>query len=98
MLKIIGANKVRQELDKLLEAISANSDHFIIRRRGRLIAVLIPISVYEAYRKQHEEDFRVFDEIWERNKRFSPQEVERDVARALAAVRREKRAKSCARY
>ncbi len=98
MLKTINASKVRQNLGKVLQEISAHNDHFLIQWRGKPTAVLISISAYETYRKQREEDLRVFDEVWERNKRFSPEEVERDVAQAIAAVRREKRAKSRARY
>lgn len=79
VLKEISALKARQHLGELLEEVYYRNDHVVIKRRDKAMAVLIPVDVYEAWRAEREEDFKVFDEIHARNKDVDPEEVGRDV-------------------
>ena len=88
MLKTINALKARRNLGQLLEEVFYRGDQFVIERAGKAMAVVISASEYEAYKKQREEDMKVFDEIRKKNK-GAKEEVERDVQKAIEAVRRE---------
>lgn len=90
MIRTINALKARQNFGEMLEEVFYNKDHFIIKRRDKAMAVIVPISEYERWQRQREEDFSIFDEIREKNKGFSSEEVERDVALAIKKVREEK--------
>ena len=87
MLKEISALKARQNLGELLEEVYYRNDHVVIKRRDKPMAVLIPVEAYQAWQAEREEDFKVFDEIRERNKGVDPAEVERDVEEVSRAWR-----------
>ena len=89
MLKTINALKARRNLGQLLEEVFYKGDQFVIERAGKPMAVVISPSEYEAYKRQREQDMKVFDEIRKKNKGAELEEVQRDVQEAIEAVRRE---------
>lgn len=91
MHKRITAIKARQNLGELLEEVYYKNDHFIITRRNKAMAAVIPLEEYERFLEQRQQDFSVLEEIRAANQGKSPQEVERDVAAALARVRAKKK-------
>lgn len=91
MQKKITAIKARQNLGELLEEVYYKNDHFIITRRQKAMAAVIPVEEYQQLLKQREEDFTVLDEIWAANKGVTPETVERDVAAAIREVRASKK-------
>ena len=91
MQKKISAIKARQNLGELLEEVYYKSDHFIVTRREKPMAVMIPIQEYEQLLKQREEEFSVIDEIRTSHKGISPEEVEHDVSAAVRRARAKKR-------
>lgn len=92
MYKQVTAIKARQNLGELLEEVYYKNDHFLITRRKKAMAVVIPVAEYESFLKQRQEDFAVLDEIRALQKRRKPAVVEREVAEALRRVRAKKRA------
>ena len=64
-------------------------DQVVIERAGKPMAVVISPSEYEAYRKQREQDMKVFDEIREKSKGIESEAIEKDVQEAIEVVRRE---------
>jgi len=91
MQKKITAIKARQNLGELLEEVYYKNDHFIITRREKAMAVVIPVEEYERILRQRAQDFRVLDEIWAANKGVSSKAVARDVAAAIREVRAKRR-------
>ncbi|OGF53680.1 MAG: hypothetical protein A2Z21_01295 [Candidatus Fraserbacteria bacterium RBG_16_55_9] len=91
MHKRITAIKARQNLGELLEEVYYKNDHFVITRRNKAMAAVIPVEEYERFLAQREQDFAILDEIRAANKDKDPQEVERDVARAIREVRAKKK-------
>lgn len=87
MIKEVNALRARQNLGELLEEVYYNSDHFVIKRRQKAMAVLIPPAEYEAWRRQREEDFKVFDKIRAKNRGVSPAQLERDLEAVTRKVR-----------
>lgn len=87
MLKTINALKARRNLGQLLEEVFYKGDQFVIERAGKPMAVVISPSEYEVYKEQREQDMKVFDEIRKKNKGATLEEVERDVQKAIEAVR-----------
>ena len=65
-----------------------------MEKRGRPFVVVIGPEDYERLLKDREEGLAVFDEIRERNVDVTPEEVEADAAREVAALRQEKREKA----
>ncbi len=88
MQKAINALKVRKNLGEILEQVYYKGNHFVIKRGEKPMAVLISISEYEAYLKQREEDFSVFDEIRKRNKDNRAEEIEKDIEETIRELRK----------
>ncbi|MBI3660042.1 type II toxin-antitoxin system Phd/YefM family antitoxin [Candidatus Acetothermia bacterium] len=93
MTKKVTAIKARQNLGELLEEVYYRNDHFIVTRRQKAMAVIIPVDDYERLMKQRNEAFSVIDEIRARNKVKDPKVIEADVARVVAQVRAEKKSR-----
>ena len=62
-------------------------DGFIISRHGKPAAAVVPVKVYESWKRQREELFETIRKIQEANKDADPEEVMRDVLEAQQAVR-----------
>jgi len=93
MGKTISAMKARQNFGQLLEETFYRGEKFVIKRGNKPMAVLIPINEYEQFKRQRNEDFGIYDEIWELNRDIPTREVERDVQEAIDEVRAQKRVK-----
>lgn len=89
--KTIDTNSVRERLGEILDEAYHRGSEFVIQRRGRPLAAIIPYSRYEQLERKRKEAFRVFHEIWEANKDVDPEEVAEAVDRAVAEVRAERR-------
>ncbi len=91
--KVLDTNSVRDRLGEILDEAHYQGNEFVIQRRGKPLAAIIPYSTYEQMEKRRQNAFRVFHEIWEANKDVDPEEVARDVELALQEVREERRRK-----
>lgn len=89
--KILDTNSVRDRLGEILDEAHYHGNEFVIQRRGKPMAAIIPYSKYEQLERKRKEAFRVFHEIWEANKDVDPEEVAEAVDRAVAEVRAERR-------
>ena len=91
--RIVDTNNVRDRLGEMLDQAHYRGDEFIIQRRGKPLAALVPYSTYERFERRRKAAFRVFHEIWEANKDADPEEVAKAVERAVAEVRGERESK-----
>jgi prevent-host-death family protein len=91
MAKRVGTVEARRSLSRLISEAGFRGEHIIIERNGTPMAVLIGIDEYErliaAQTQEREARFKQLLSIAERNRDVSPEQVEADVAEAVAAVR-----------
>ena len=93
--RTVSAAEARANFSEIItEAAYAGRDT-VIERNNRPVAVVIGYQEYQALRtlrdKEREARFAVIDEIRARNADADPEQVERDVAEAVRAVRQSKR-------
>lgn len=93
MEKTIGAYEVRRQFGQMLSGILANKDRFIVERHGEPVAAVIPVSVYEEWKKQREAFFDRMEAIAERSN-LSPEEADALADEAVAEVRAARLSKS----
>jgi len=86
MEKTIGAFEVRRQFGKLLTGILTNDDRYIIERHGEPVAVLVPLELYEQWRRGRD---RFFDHIEAVAKQanMAPEEADELVREAIREVR-----------
>lgn len=90
----VDAAEARQQWDGILERVRAGSTPLIIGQDGHPVAAIIsPIDLQQLLRAraEREERFKALDAIRDAFKDVSAEEIEREVAKALQEVRRERR-------
>ena len=78
MEKTVAAFDARRQFGKMLQEVSARGDRFVVERHGEPVAALVPIAVYEQWKRGREEFFDRLQAIAERAN------VPSDEAEALA--------------
>ncbi|MDO8671947.1 MAG: type II toxin-antitoxin system Phd/YefM family antitoxin [Dehalococcoidia bacterium] len=91
MKRTINAMQARQKLGEILEGVFYKGDEVVIERAGKAMGVIIPLERYQSIERARERFFATVDKIREDNLGVDPDQVERDVAQALAEVREERR-------
>ena len=81
--------EARKSFSQLVNATHFKGDHVIIERHGTPMVVLLSIDEYQRLMAAREARFQVYDEIRARNQGKRLEDIEDDVAQAVAAVRQE---------
>ena len=83
----IGAREARSRFADLLGRVRYGGETVIVERSGKPMVAIIPVEMYERLIAERETRLQVPDRIRGRLPEVPPEEVERDVAEAMAAVR-----------
>ena len=87
MTIVIGAREARQRFADLLGRVGYGGETAIIERSGKPMVALIPVEVYQQLVAEREVRFQVLDRIRNRLPEIPQEEVEKDVSRAIDALR-----------
>ncbi len=90
MEKKIGSADVRRNFDQLLEEVYYRGDTVVVERRGRPMAALVPLDLYESWQELREEFFALIAEARERNQDVPMEILEKEIRDAIHAVRQQK--------
>ena len=83
----IGARKARNSFADLLGSVHYGDQVIVVERFGKPMVAVIPAEMYERLVAEREARFQVLDRIRDRAPDVPPEEVEQDVAEAVAAIR-----------
>ena len=86
----LGVTEARKGFSELIEKVQYRGDAYMINRHGKPAAAIVPVRVYEKWQKDRELFFQSIREI-QAGVNLEPNEAEKIVAEAVAAVRAEKR-------
>lgn len=87
MVKYVGAREARSNFAQLLGEVHYGGQTVVVKRSGRPMVAIIPVQEYRRVVSEREARFQILDEIRSRMPNIPAEEVERDVAEAVAAVR-----------
>ncbi len=87
MVRTIGAREARNNFSQLLGQVHFGGQVVIVKRFGRPMVAIIPLEDYQRFIAERKARFQVLDEIRRRLPDRPVEEVEQDVAEAIAAVR-----------
>ena len=90
MIKHIEAREVHTRFVQLLGEVHDGGQTVIVERSGTPMAAIIPLKEYEQLISEREERFHILDDIRRRMPDLPVEEVENDIAQAVAAIRRGK--------
>ncbi len=88
---------VKQDLSALVDRIARNESRVLIERSGKPVAAIVSaqdLQRLEQFDRERAERFAILDEIGEAFKDVPVEELEREVANAVAEVRAERRAEA----
>lgn len=94
---IMDAADAEGQFGALLKKVIAGRGRVVVQESGRPVAALVSeadLLRLEQLDRQRDEGWKTIQEIWARNADLDPEEVERDIAEAIAEMRAESRARS----
>ena len=97
MTQVMKASDVRQQWSQLLNQVFTDKKRIVVEKSGIPVAAVISAGDLERLTRleeQRERNFAILDEIGEKFKDVSVQEIEKEVSKALKQVRAENRRKS----
>jgi prevent-host-death family protein len=87
MVKTMGAREARNNFSQLLGQVHFGGQVVIVERFGRPMVAIMPVDDYRQLVAEREARFQILDKIRRRLPDLPVEEVEQDVAEAIAAVR-----------
>jgi prevent-host-death family protein len=90
--KTIGSREARSSFSHLIGEVHYGGQTVIVERSGRPMVAIIPIDDYRRLIAEREARFQVLDDIRRQVPDVPIEEVEQDVAEAIAAVRMDTKA------
>ena len=87
MERELGITKAREALSEVVEQVQYQGDTYIISRHGKPAAAVVPIAVYENWKRQRKAFFDAVRRIQSANEEMDPDQVMEDVLQAQQALR-----------
>ena len=90
----MSASQVQQVWDQLLDRVSQRETRVLVERDGTPVAAIISVEDLHRltrFERERAARFKALDEIAARNADKDPDEVERDIAEEITAMRQEQR-------
>jgi prevent-host-death family protein len=88
MEKVLGITKAREEFSTIIEQVQHQGDSYIINRHGKPAAAVVPIQVYEGWKRQRNEFFD-FIRRAQQEADLSPEAADEIATEAIRAARTE---------
>jgi prevent-host-death family protein len=86
MERQVGVAEAREKFSELIEKVQYKGEAYVISRHGKPAAALVPMKVYENWKRQREELFATVRKMQEQIN-LDPEEAERIALEAQQAVR-----------
>jgi len=86
----MGVTRARERLGQIVESVQYGNEAYIISRHGRPAAAVVPVTVYESWKRHRREFFDLVRAFQESSGEGDPDEVMREVLEAQQAVRSHK--------
>lgn len=86
MEKTVSAFEARRQFGSLLNDVDARGERVIVTRHGEPVAALVPITVYEQWKRRRERFFQMVDDI-QKHASMTQEEADELIAEALEATR-----------
>jgi len=87
MERSLGVTEAREKFSEVIEKVQYQGAAFVISRHGKAAAAVVPMSVYENWKRKREELFAAIRKIQEENRDRDPEEAMQDVLDAQQATR-----------
>ncbi|WP_420641293.1 type II toxin-antitoxin system Phd/YefM family antitoxin [Candidatus Leptofilum sp.] len=87
MEKSIGVTKARDLFRSIVDEVQYRGDKYVINRHGKPAVAVVPVEIYENWKKQRARLLELINEVQSANPEANPDEVMQDVLEAQQAIR-----------
>lgn len=88
MKKIISTQDLKARIGEVMDAVRLRGDRYVITRRGKPVAALVPLYINASYERNRERLFKVIDEVHKQNEGIPPEKIQAAIDQAIDEVRR----------
>jgi prevent-host-death family protein len=85
--RTISDRQAKEHFAQLLQDVSRQSQTVVIEQAGQPMAVLISVEQYRQLKERRAAFFAMLDEVQQRTRQVPPEELEADIAEAVAAAK-----------
>ncbi len=89
MEKILNSTEVRDSFSTVLDEVQYQGDKYIIHRKGKPAAAVVPLEVYESWKRNRERLFDLIEKAQNNSGTQDPDEIIALVLEAQLAIRAE---------
>ncbi|MFQ5789936.1 MAG: type II toxin-antitoxin system Phd/YefM family antitoxin [Acidobacteriota bacterium] len=93
MRKSISTQELKSRVGEVVDAVRLRGDRYVIVRRGKPVAAIVPLSVNESYERKRTELIALMNDVASRNRRIPAERIEEAIEQAVGEVRRRRRRK-----
>jgi prevent-host-death family protein len=87
METVLGLTKAREKLSEIVESVQYQNDAYIISRHGRPAAAVVPVEVYESWKRNRKQLFDLIREFQAASGEADPDVIMQEVLEAQQAIR-----------
>ena len=87
MEKSIGVTKARDQFKTIVDEVQHRGDKYVINRHGKPAVAVVPVEIYESWKKQRERLLELVQEVQAGNPDAGPDEVMAEVLAAQQETR-----------
>jgi prevent-host-death family protein len=91
--KSISTQELKTHVGEIVDAVRLRGDRYVIVRRGKPVAAIVPLSVNEAYERKRGELFALIEKVSRRNVGVPAGRIDDAVQQAVREVRRRRKKK-----
>lgn len=92
MGKIVTIEDARKKLGDLVDSARLRGDQYIISKKGKPAAAIVPIEVVQRHEESKRALLRLIEEVHEKNKGKKAEEIEKTIDKAVKWARRKNKA------
>ena len=90
MRKSISTQELKTHIGEIVDAVRLRGDRYVIVRRGKPVAVLVPVSVNDAFERKRRELFTLMNGVSSRMATIPAKTIDDVIERAVSEVRSKK--------
>jgi prevent-host-death family protein len=87
MERKLGLAKARENFSEIVEQVQYQGESYVISRHGKPAAAVVPVEVYENWKRQRKAFFESVRKLQEANQKFDPDQVWKNVLQAQRSSR-----------
>lgn len=90
MKRAITTQALKARIGDIVDEVRLRGDRYIIERRGKPVAALVPVSINDQYERNRERFFQLVEQVHASNRDVPVSDIESAVESAVREVRRAK--------